>query len=119
MEKEFGIRLPESVAYGHFWGETGKPRYISVREGPASFRLTVPYRKLPAGTELSGQLYFSDRIYGRITSARTPQGQRYPVCMELLDTDNPRGLLREGEAAEPGAARVFWLVLFEAVSRFE
>ena len=112
--------LPQSVAYGQFWGETGKPnRYISVREGPASFRLTSAIRKLPAGTELSGQLYFSDRIYGRITRARTPQGQSYPVCLELLDTDVPRGLLREGEASEPGTARVFWLVLFEVVPRFE
>ena len=121
MEKKFGIRLPETVAYGRFLGTHGKPHFISIREGQESvaFELTYPFRQLPAGTELYGQLFFSDRIYGRITSARTPQGERYPVCMQLLDTDGPRGLLREGEGDEPGSIRVFSLVLFEGVSLFE
>lgn len=119
MEREFGIRLPESDAFGRFPQTRGDPKILSVREGPVTFVLTYPYRRLPSGTELSGQLYFSDRIYGRLTSARTPQGRRYPVCMELLDSDGPQGLLREEGETEPGTARVFWLVNFRAVHRFE
>ncbi|MFY0525410.1 serine/threonine protein kinase [Archangium gephyra] len=48
---------------------------------------------LPDETRLFGKLYVKQgRVYGRFTEARTPLGVTYPVCLELLDTDDNVGL---------------------------
>ncbi|HYO73780.1 MAG TPA: protein kinase, partial [Archangium sp.] len=74
---------------------------------------------LPGNTRLSGRLYVKEgRVYGRFTEARTPLGVTYPVCMELLDTDNKVGLeLQPGSA--PGKMMVDPVVQVRVVDRFE
>ncbi|WPB77170.1 hypothetical protein KYC5002_50355 [Archangium violaceum] len=73
---------------------------------------------LPNNTRLSGRLYVKEgRVFGRFTEARTPLGVTYPVCLELLDTDDEVGLeLRPGSA--PGKMLVDPVVQVRVVDRF-
>lgn len=94
--------------------------FITVREGPTSVRLLQDWKKLPWHTTFSGRLVFGDRrIYGRLTEARTRDGE-FPVCVELVDLDLDRegGLVREPDG-NPETARVFSTLKVRAVNRFE
>ena len=73
---------------------------------------------LPDNTRLFGKLYVKEgRVYGRFTEARTPNGVRYPVCLELLDTDDNVGLeLQPGSG--PGKMMVDPVVVVRVVDRF-
>ncbi|WNG53392.1 serine/threonine protein kinase [Archangium gephyra] len=73
---------------------------------------------LPNNTRLFGRLYVKEgRVFGRFTEARTPLGVTYPVCLELLDTDNKVGLeLWPGSA--PGKMLVDPVVQVRVVDRF-
>ncbi|HYO54381.1 MAG TPA: hypothetical protein VEU50_16460, partial [Archangium sp.] len=60
------------------------PKYITVRPGPATIRLSArDWSKLPYGTLFSGELLFGERVQGRFTQAHTPDGHTYAVCLEL------------------------------------
>ncbi|OJT26696.1 hypothetical protein BO221_01300 [Archangium sp. Cb G35] len=74
---------------------------------------------LPDETWLFGRLYVKDgRVYGRFTEARTPLGVRYPMCLELLDTDGNVGLeLQPGSG--PGKMMVDPVVEVRVVDRFK
>lgn len=70
-------------------------RIISVKEGWTTLWLYSHFNKLPQETRLSGRLLFGDRIYGRFTQATLPEefgGGTVPVCFELLDAGDDRGL---------------------------
>ncbi|RKH48189.1 hypothetical protein D7V93_33450 [Corallococcus llansteffanensis] len=41
--------------------------------------------KLPQQTVVLGTLIRGEYLFGRFTEARTPKGERYPICMEMLD----------------------------------
>ncbi|MBU8900980.1 protein kinase [Corallococcus sp. M34] len=91
----------------------GEEKYITVKEGSAQILLGTD-----AGATLTGRLIVADRVYVRLTRARTSKGG-FPVCMEVLDTSNKRGLEIEGGGADSGKARVYSAVFVRAVSEFE
>ncbi|HYO69112.1 MAG TPA: hypothetical protein VEU33_23840, partial [Archangium sp.] len=74
---------------------------------------------LPGHTRLSGRLYVHEgRVYGRFTEARTPSGETYPVCLELLDTSNKVGMeLQPGSG--PGKMLVGPVAVVRVVDRFK
>jgi serine/threonine-protein kinase len=93
---------------------------IPVREGWTRVELGGRWEDLPFGTTLRGRLLFGgERVYGRFTEAQNAEGTRtWPVCMELLNHDNERGLpMKPGSTAE--TAKVFNSVGVKAVDRFE
>lgn len=83
--------------------------------------------KLPGGTLLSGQLFFTEsRVYGRFTLAQTPGGPAYPVCLELsardgcsARVDGGGGVEREDVGGPPSSAEVLASEGVCAVRRFE
>jgi serine/threonine-protein kinase len=93
---------------------------ISVKEGWTSVRLAGRFKGFPPGVILKGRLLFGgERVYGRFIEAQEPKGSRtWPVCMELLNHDNERGLpMKPGSTAE--AAKVFNSVGVKAVDHFK
>jgi eukaryotic-like serine/threonine-protein kinase len=74
---------------------------------------------LPGHTRLSGRLYVHEgRVYGRFTEARTPGGETYPMCLELLDTSDKVGMeLQPG--SEPGKMLVGPVAVVRVVDRFK
>ncbi|NRD64222.1 hypothetical protein HRD49_20930 [Corallococcus exiguus] len=97
-----------------------RPQFISVREGPAQVSLYGDWEELPHGTVLSGRLIVRDRVYGRLTSATTPKGDSFPVCLEVYDVqDGERGMARESGNDSPSNARIFTSERVRAVSEFE
>lgn len=93
---------------------------IPVREGWTSVQLAGRFKDLPPGVILKGRLIFGgERIYGRFTEAQNAESTRtWPVCMELLNHDNERGLpMKPGSTAE--AAKVFNSVVVKAVDHFK
>ncbi|MBU8900863.1 protein kinase [Corallococcus sp. M34] len=91
----------------------GEERVITVKEGPAQILLGTA-----AGATLSGRLIVADRVYVRLTRARTSKGS-FPVCMEVLDTSSNRGLAIKDGGGDSGKARVYSAVGVKAVSEFE
>ncbi|WP_257461732.1 hypothetical protein [Archangium lipolyticum] len=74
---------------------------------------------LPDETRLSGRLYFGEkRVYGRFTTAHTPSGETYRVCMELMDNRDDAGLPIE-PGSELGNVLVSPLALVRVVDRFD
>ena len=112
----------------------GGDKPVSVQEGPFSVRVAGNWRvgedymgrggqiAIPTNTMLSGRLYFGEkRVYGRITEARPPNQEPFPVCMELFEGSlyrGERGL--EPMSMEGNTAKV-WPVGWSAgpVERFE
>ncbi|WP_224365424.1 serine/threonine-protein kinase [Hyalangium versicolor] len=93
---------------------------IPLREGWNSVRLIGQFKELSTGTILKGRLMFgSERVYGRFTEAQDRKTARtWPICMELLNHDNARGLpMKPGSTAE--AAKVFNSVGVKAVDHFQ
>jgi serine/threonine-protein kinase len=119
MRKELGITVPGKASLATFLGADGQPVFVNVREGPVSFLMRGALGKLPSGTELHGRLYFSERIYGRITEARTPKGATYPVCMEVLNGSEELGLERDKPGDTPESVQVYWAVRLRQVTSFE
>jgi serine/threonine-protein kinase len=66
------------------------PSWIKVSPGWTQV-LTGGWKDLPGGTLLVGELFLGERVYGRFTQARTPEGKTYPVCVELYEDGGPRG----------------------------
>ncbi|HZH77671.1 MAG TPA: hypothetical protein VEY88_16720 [Archangium sp.] len=102
-----GLRLGETTSVE--WSDV-RGRAVPVREDSPVFVFgdwDTPSGQtaLPGYTRLSGRLYFGEkRVYGRFTEARTPTGETYPVCMELMD-DGEVGMALEPES-EPGKPMV-------------
>ncbi|WNG16702.1 serine/threonine protein kinase [Cystobacter fuscus] len=62
-------------------GEYG--RGVEVKEGPLTVVLDEPWMQMPQGTVFTGTLKFGEnRIFGRFDHARTPDGHRYPICVQ-------------------------------------
>lgn len=95
------------------------PRYISVKEGPAQVTSEGGFKGLPDNTVLSGRLFVSDRVYGRLTWATTPQGDSFPVCMELYSAELVRGMEREPGEDDPSRARIYTTGMVRPVSKFK
>jgi predicted Ser/Thr protein kinase len=115
---KLGIGIGDDKEAVFFSGPTAE--VTSVREGWTSMRLAGRWKGLPPFTILKGRLLFgSERVYGRFTEAQEPRGSRtWPVCLELLNTSEERGLeLEPGSTAE--AAKVFNSVVVKAVDRFK
>jgi serine/threonine-protein kinase len=91
-----------------------------VKEGWASVRLYAPWKGLPPDTILSGKLILGgERVYGRFTEARLPEGGgTVRVCAELVEV--PGG--KPGEPMQPGSTadnvKVISVVTVKAVDRF-
>ncbi|OJH38790.1 serine/threonine protein kinase [Cystobacter ferrugineus] len=76
--------------------QLGKDGWIGesseVKEGPFTVVLDDPWNEMPQGTVFTGTLKFGqnrfeeDRIYARFGEARTPQGRRYPICVQAYLT---------------------------------
>jgi serine/threonine-protein kinase len=90
-----------------------------VREGEVTFRLGLELGRLPQRTMLKGRLFVRDRVYGRFTEARTPDGQVFPVCLVLVDgNDFYLGLQRRHQKGSD-TPMVFSEFDVRAVDRFE
>jgi hypothetical protein len=110
---------------------------ITVREGPVSVTLLgamgahkTGFGRLPTYTQLSGIMVFGgDRAYGRLTQARTPLGETFPVCLQLigeaeLTPDDRMVPNSEFIAGLPflktyGHNKVWSNIYFKAVKRFD
>lgn len=90
---------------------------VTVRRGPgASLRMIEDWGRMPGGSVLTGELVFGEeRVYGRFTEARTPEGKWFPVCVQMLDNwDRKRGVKLERRSG-PDTAVVYSNVRVEAV----
>jgi serine/threonine-protein kinase len=95
----------------------GSSRTITVRRGPgASVELTDRWGGAPPGTVLTGELVFGEeRVYGRFTEARTPDGKWFPICAQLKDyVDGQLGVKLDGRPG-PDTALVLNVVRVEPV----
>ncbi|MBZ4329728.1 MULTISPECIES: serine/threonine-protein kinase [Myxococcaceae] len=90
----------------------GTQKYVTVKEGTAQIIVGSDY------ATLSGRLIIAERVYVRLTRARF-RGESLPVCLEVRDTSDNRGLEIEGGGGESGKARVYSAVFVKAVSEFE
>jgi eukaryotic-like serine/threonine-protein kinase len=113
-------------------GEKSPVDWSAVRGRPVPVREDTPARvgghwenaqgqiALPTNTRLSGRLYFGEnRVYGRFTTAHTPSGETYRVCMELLDTSNNVGLELKPGSEPPGNVLVSPVARVRVVDRFD
>jgi len=115
--KELGIELRDTRVFV-FDVIKGEPHVITVHEGNTTVRLGQGWEGLRSGSLLYGKLYLSDRVYGRMTWARTNQGRTYPVCIELLSSSRVRGLERK-PGSEADSARIWTTGRVNPVDRFE
>jgi hypothetical protein len=116
-----GLRLGEidSVQWSDARGRGIPVREDSTVEVPGHWMTSTGQIALPNRTRLSGRLYFGEkRVYGRFTEARTPSGDTYKICMELLDTDGKVGLEIYPDS-EPGNIKVAPIAEVRVVDHFE
>ncbi|RKH53170.1 serine/threonine protein kinase [Corallococcus llansteffanensis] len=98
--------------------EEGVSRNVTVRAGPTMVLLGRSLGDLPPRTMLSGRLIVGDeRVYGRLTEARTPKGDRVPVCIQIIE-DAIVGLRKEPNGGADTAS-VYPYFDVKAVRRFE
>ncbi|MFP2960302.1 serine/threonine protein kinase [Myxococcus sp. 1LA] len=107
--RKLGMKIGDDAGAGFIRGDQ---KYVTVREGTAQIILGSDK------ATLSGRLIIADRVYVRLTRARF-RGESFPVCLEVLDTSNNRGLEVEGGGGDTGKARVYSGVMVKAVSEFE
>jgi serine/threonine-protein kinase len=128
MTGSLGLRVGEikSVEWGDVRGRSVRvdedtPVYVfgNWNAGADPNTLRGGTLALPGDTRLSGRLYVREgRVYGRFTEARTPTGETYPMCLELLDTDDKVGMeLQPG--SEPGKMMVDPVAVVRVVDRFK
>jgi len=96
-------------------------RNLKVREGATTVRMGEDWGRMPPGTLFSGQLLVGpDRVYGRLTEARTPKNERIPVCVQFVDPQDGRiGLQKREPTSDSDAAIVHSSLDLKAVRRFE
>ena len=107
-----------------------------MKEGPITVYVTRDVYgssawKLPVGTLLTGTLVAGDnRYFGRLTQAKTPDNQTYPVCIQVyvpVVQAMPGGLpdcpVGVGQCPAPGssprAIKVFPRMYIQGTSRFQ
>jgi serine/threonine-protein kinase len=92
---------------------------ITVRGGPVTVTTMDDRGKLEAGSTLSGQLIIGkERVYGRLTEARTPQGDTFPVCFQFVDDGKPGVHIWE-EGPGPELPRIISFAEVWPVRRFD
>ncbi|WNG54169.1 protein kinase [Archangium gephyra] len=116
--KESGIRIGDKS--GVKFPVVGSVKPVTVRESTPVTALDV-LGEWRSGFELTGRLYLGpERVYGRFTQARTPDGKTYPVCFELIDAETrTRGALRDDVNGPADSAVVLSSQYVRAVERFE
>lgn len=68
----------------HPYGVEELGNAVLVRDGPITSRLEENVGRLPVGTLLYGRLWTGgERVFGRYTRARTPDGNEHSVCLNL------------------------------------
>jgi serine/threonine-protein kinase len=92
-------------------------RWTPVKEGPTTWWLTRTWNGLPYGTALSGRLLFGERVYGRFTHARAPDGRTWPVCIELWEGAGPRGAPPQ-KGSTANTVKIYTLTQVEPVKSF-
>jgi hypothetical protein len=116
---ELGIRIGDDKEAFFLSGPITE--VIPVREGWTRVELNTRWEGLPFGVVLKGRLIFGgDRVYGRFIEAQETIGgsRTWPVCMEVLNTSEARGLeLEPGSTAD--VAKVFNSVMVKTVDRFQ
>jgi serine/threonine-protein kinase len=114
-----GLRLGDETTVE--WTKV-RGRAIPVREDSPVFVFgdwDTPTGKtaLPGDTRLSGRVYIGEKhVYGRFTEARTPKGETYPVCLELVYYDELGKAL--SASSEPGKPMVAPAAQVRVVDRF-
>jgi serine/threonine-protein kinase len=97
---------------------TGTADRITVREGETAAKLAEEIGDLQPGTVLHGRFIVREsRVYGRFTLAERPNGDTFPVCLEMQQTGK-KGYERldEGGGASAEIAGGF---VVRTVERFE
>lgn len=96
-------------------------RNIKVHEGTTTVRIAFPWGRMPSQTLFSGQLLIGpERVYGRLTEARTPRNERIPVCVQFFEAEDRRiGLLKQEPTSASDSATVYSTLDLKAVRRFE
>ncbi|AKQ70365.1 Serine/threonine-protein kinase RIO1 [Myxococcus hansupus] len=88
---------------------------IVVSDGPITSRLDETLGHLPTNTLFYGRIWTGgERIQGRYTRVRTPDGSEYPVCFVL---GNATGMPKD-QGSRPGYTRVHPWSNAMAVDRF-
>jgi serine/threonine-protein kinase len=117
--KQWGINVGDTSLAA--FPPSGRLRIITVSEGPTSlYAIGGVWANMP-DYDLTGRLILGERVYGRLTQARTPDGkQSFPICMEFWEgaSGGRRGIVPEPNGGT-GTARIYSTVRLKAVSRFE
>ncbi|MBZ4414698.1 protein kinase [Myxococcus sp. XM-1-1-1] len=117
MEK-LGIRVGNE-GLGTFFFEAKNVQPTTVTEGMVNVSYARGLGDMPQNSRLSGRLIFGERVYGRLTRARSKDGTiDIPVCLELWDRQGGRGLIDLGKRG-PTTATVLSTVDLKAVREFE
>ncbi|WP_229908603.1 hypothetical protein [Comamonas sp. JC664] len=88
---------------------------IVIHDGPITSRLDESLGELPANTLFYGRLWTGgEKIQGRYTRARTPDGKEYPVCFVL---GNETGMTKS-PGSQPGYTRAQPWSVVTVVDRF-
>jgi serine/threonine-protein kinase len=119
MTNTFGIYIAQMTSATTDVDMTRDVGYHPVREGEVTLRLGLELGRLPQRTLLKGRLFVRDRVYGRITEARTPDGQVFPVCLVLVDANDFFLGLQKRHQNGSDTLMVFSELMVRAVNRFE
>jgi len=119
MTQTLGVPMGNEEGAAFLFGEDYVSGPVPVREGFTSVTTGGHLgRKLPAGSILSGRLYFGEgRIYGRFTEARTPKGDTFKVCVEMWQEGKRGAEMETGSGTD--TAKIWNVVRMKAVDRFE
>ncbi|WP_224247453.1 serine/threonine-protein kinase [Hyalangium gracile] len=84
----------------------------AYENGPITgvFDLESSPDEFPDGTLLDGHLWVSapgDRIFGRFTRARLPDGSSVPLCMELCENEDDWGIHKRGPGPREGTVMMY------------
>ncbi|HEX5747206.1 MAG TPA: hypothetical protein VFZ09_13265 [Archangium sp.] len=79
----------------------------TVRPGLVTLRLNGQdhWGRLPRDTLFTGQLLFGERVQARLTQAYTPEGQAYPVCLEVHSNTRWGWAREEGSGQDTAVVR--------------
>lgn len=119
IEAMASFRLSSRDIQGTGYFERGNFHLMTVTEGPSVVFSGAELKDFPQNSRLSGRLIFGDRVYGRFTRARSPDGKLdIPVCMELRDINGGLGIVYRGERG-PTTAKVTSRFGLQPVEAFE